>query len=160
MNSPLRADRDAKIKKLSTLLGKKPQKKVFVFSKIIKYVIFLILMLSAYVIYQEKETFRSFLLTKAQKISQRVSKKVTMTDVKYTVGSGNITVSGDITNEDQIIAKVDGVKIIIFDGESKITAWEVQLDEKTLLPEQKVHFSTIKPLPTEIREMRVEVSVF
>ncbi|MDR2667275.1 MAG: hypothetical protein LBB34_04185, partial [Holosporales bacterium] len=158
--SPLRADKNEKIEKLSVLLRKKSEKKSSGFSRAIRYMLLLLLVLLACMAYQQKETFRSFLLNKAQKISQSVSKKIAMVDVKYVVEGSDITVSGDIVNEDKFIAKVAGVRIEIFDAESTIVAWDVHLDEDTLLPEQKSHFSTTKPLPREIREMRVEVSAF
>jgi hypothetical protein len=104
--------------------------------------------------------FNNYLISKARYISQSVVKKIVMTDVKYAMEDNKLSVTGNIVNEDKIIAQITGVKIAVFDRNSEVFSWNAELETNSILPEQKISFSSTKPCPKEIKNIRVEVSVF
>ena len=161
INTPLKADKQAKIERISKL-SKRPQKNSKPKRSFGKYIILAILLGGIALCYQYRSVFTDYLLIKAKKLSESVISKVTMTDVKYEVDDNNmLTVSGDIVNYDErMISKVNGIKISVFDDKSMVISWDSEFDDLKILPQQKVPFNVTKQLPGDVRDMRVEVSVF
>jgi hypothetical protein len=162
INTPLRADRQSKIDRLSAFAGNNRRKTAPKKSgkAAAKYLAFIIIAVALYFIYQNRAVFNDYLISKAKHISESIAKKIVMTDVKYIMDDGKLSVSGDIANEDKIVVRINGVKVAVFDGDSEVLSWNAEPESKNILPEQKTSFSSAKPCPKEIKDIRVEVSVF
>ena len=112
--------------------------------------------------YHNRTIFYDFLIRKAKYLSESVVNKVALSNVKYEITLGNmLTVTGDILNYDErVIARVNGVKISVYDDKSLVLAWNNEFENMQILPQQKVPFSVNKQLPGDIKDIRVEVSIF
>ena len=164
MNTPIKVDKTAKIQRISALSRKRP-KTANTKTRSIKwwkYAIYATLIITVIMCYYHKTIFYNFLLKKAQHLSENVISKVTMLDVKYDISPNNmLTVTGDISNYDEkVIAKVNGLKVTVFDNKSVVIAWSNDFDNLRILPQQKSPFSVNKQLPGDIKDIRVEVSVY
>ena len=161
INTPIRADKQAKIERISSLSRRRhPTSKRK--TGCLKYIILLTLIGGAALCYQYRNVFYDYLLIKAKRLSENVISKVTMTDVRYEVDDNNmLTVSGDVVNYDErMVSKVNGIKISVFDDKSMILSWNNEFDDFKILPQQKVPFNASKQLPGDVKDMRVEVSIF
>ena len=164
MNTPIKVDKTAKIQRISALSRKRP-KTANTKTRSIKwwkYAIYATLIIAVIMCYYHKTIFYNFLLKKAQHLSENVISKVTMLDVKYDISPDNmLTVTGDISNYDEkVIAKVNGLKVTVFDNKSVVISWSNDFDNLRILPQQKSPFSVNKQLPGDIKDIRVEVSVY
>jgi hypothetical protein len=163
MPLPPRADKEANIAKLSTLLGKKrPAPKKPFLRHISLYVVMMLLAVGALMIYQNMASIKSYLMQKALHISESAAKKIVMTDIRYFMepGDNKITVTGNVANEDKIVIAVNGIKVVIFDEDTEVISWRHELESKSLSPNQKVEFLTEKQLHKVMTNPRVEVSLF
>ncbi len=163
INTPLKVDKQSKIDKISSLTknSKKQKPKNSNTKKIWKYITFTALICILGLSYQYRTTFYDYLINKARKLSENVSSKIVMTDVKYTLENNVITVTGNIINDDErIISKINGVKVSAFDSDVNILSWNTEFERMNILPQQKVPFSTSKPLPSNVKNMHIEVSIF
>ncbi|MDR3224194.1 MAG: hypothetical protein LBT03_01230 [Holosporales bacterium] len=158
LNTPLRADKQEKIDRLSSLVNrKKPMKQR---TSIAKYV-FIILSVSILVLlYQSRFLFKDYITSKARRLSDNIVKKTTMKDVQYTLSGQSISVTGYVVNDDESIASISGIKVTIFDGAEEVLSWNSELDSSSIFPKQSVQFSTQNTLPREVGKIRVEVSIF
>ncbi len=161
-NPQIKVDKLRQIQRISSLSKKKTN-----FGKRSRFktwtcVVWLLIIGSCLLGYQYRTVFYKFLIEKAKHLSENVAGKITMTDVKYELMIDNtITVTGSILNYDErAITKVNGVKISVFDGQSLIMTWNNDFDDLRILPQQKIPFSASKQLPNEVKNIRVEVSVF
>jgi hypothetical protein len=161
--TPPIADKAEKIARLSALVGvgrRRPRRRSF-FGRVKWYVVIAALSMGACMMYQNRAMFRAYLVNKARHITEAGIKKVMMTDIKYFIEPENmILVTGNITNEDNVIVNVAGIKVSVFDGDTEVTAWRSELREDNLLPGQKISFSTEQKLPRAASNIRVEVSLF
>lgn len=162
MNTPIKVDKFAQIQRISSLSKKKSTSEKRYSFKMWTYVIWLLVIGSCVLGYQYRTVFYEFLIEKAKRLSENVAGKITMTDVKYELMLDNtITVTGNILNYDErAITKINGVKISVFDDNSLILTWNNDFDDLRILPQQKIPFSASKQLPKDIKNIRVEVSVF
>ena len=164
MNTPIKVDKTAKIQRISALSRKRPKTTNTKTQSIKwwKYAIYATLIIAVIMCYYHKTIFYNFLLKKAQHLSENVISKVTMQDVKYDISPDNmLTVTGDISNYDEkVIAKVNGLKVTVFDNKSVVISWSNDFDNLRILPQQKSPFSVNKQLPGDIKDIRVEVSVY
>lgn len=162
MNTPIKVDKSRQIQRISSLSKKKAFCKKRCIFKTWTCVIWLSIIGSCLLGYQYRSVFYQFLIEKARHLSENVAGKITMTDVKYELIVGNtITVTGNILNYDErTITKVNGVKISVFDDQSLIMTWNNDFEDLRILPQQKIPFSASKQLPRDIKNIRVEVSIF
>ena len=162
MNTPIKVDKTAQIQRISAFSRKKTVNTKKRGIRWGKYVIYAVLITGAVTCYYQRTIFYDFLLKKAQHLSENVISKVAMSDVKYDVSPDNIlTVTGDISNYDEkVIAKVNGLKVTVFDNKSVVISWNNDFDNLRILPQQKSPFSVNKQLPGDIKDIRVEVSVY
>ena len=162
VNAPLRADRQAKIDKLSSLTGRRKaasQKKNR--KRIWKILSGFWLLCGIALCYQYRTAFRDYIFNKARVLSENASNKLVMSDVQYVLNGNEMTVSGRVINTDErSIAKVAGIKVDVFDGETLVSSWKDGLDSGRLLPQQNLPFSLVKKIPVGIKNIRVEVSIF
>lgn len=172
VNSPLIADREAKINKISQLRVtnnrdiSRPDSKVSVW-RIVKYIaIFSAIALISLTIYNKK-MFYDYLLEKAAHLSMSMASKLTMTNVKYFIEEDKVnnkiklTVTGKIVNSDRAVAKLKGVRIFVSDSSGKeIKFWDYNLKCDYMMSEDTLDFSTSDTLPKEVANIRVEASIF
>lgn len=162
-NTPLKADKQKKIKKISSLTknNKKPKPQNPNIKKIWKYLILATLICAVGLGYQYRTTFYGYLVNKAKRLSENVANKIVMTDVKYTIENNMVNISGNIANDDErIISKINGVKISVLDGKNEVLSWNTEFDGMNILPQQKIPFSSSKKLPENVKDMHIEVSIF
>ena len=171
-NSPLIADRQAKIDKILQLNGNKREqrspKKTVNLWKIFKYVVLLMILLAIGGIIYNKEMFHRFLLDKANHLSVNLASKLTMTDVRYFIEEDRetkaitLTVKGKIVNDDRNVAKLRGVKIFVMDSSGKeIKSWDAELKYGYIVSGDSLDFSTSKSLSEKVdNNIRVDVSIF
>ena len=165
MNTPIKVDKSAKIRRISELSRNSRKTHPSDAKRYVglwKYVALLLFIGGILLCYQNRTIFYDFLIKKAKYLSESVVNKVAMSDVKYEVTLGNmLTVTGDILNYDErVIARVNGVKISVYDDKSLVLAWNNEFENMQILPQQKVPFSVNKQLPGDIKDIRVEVSIF
>lgn len=159
VNTPIKADKNAKIERISSLVRRRRcQNK----SRVKKVIVLGLLLVAIGFAYQERAVFYDYLLIKAKKLSENVNSKVMIADVKYDIDENNlIKVFGNLVNYDErMIAKINGVKVSIYDDKSMILSWNEEFEDMKILPHQKIPFSTSKQLPGDVKDMRVEVSIF
>ena len=162
LNTPIKADKIAKIKKISELSKKNRSTGIKNGKSLLGYVILAILISCSILSYQYREIFFDFLIKKAQNLSENIKGKVALTDVKYEIGIDNmITITGNVINYDErMVSKVNGVTISVYDADKLILTWNNEFEEFKILPQQKVPFSVTKQLMQDIKEIKVEVSFY
>jgi hypothetical protein len=161
-NTPLTADRQSRIDRLSALSSRKandkrPKVRGYVTTKI---AVFMLIVTCVYALYLNRHVFYDYILVKARRVSERATPKISVTDVKYVVVDANIVVTGAVVNNDMVVARVGGVKVTVFDGDSTVLSWSSPIEPSTLPPEQRTEFSTKHDIPDSVKSMRVEVSIF
>lgn len=163
-NTPPKADKLNSIESISRLSRRvrrtnKTSQRRFSFASCI---IWLVLFIAICVCYVSRNVFYDYLVEKAQKLSEIVSSKITLSNVRYDVDSSNVVkVTGNVVNYDtRSVAKVGGLSITVFSGNVLISEWQEKFDDLKILPHQKVPFESSKQLPDGIKNIRVEVSVF
>ncbi|MDR0695864.1 MAG: hypothetical protein LBF56_03835 [Holosporales bacterium] len=164
MPSPPMASKEEKIARLSAPSGggrRRIRKRSF-FGKAKWYLVMAgLVSIAACLICQNKAKFQAYLVNKARHITETTIKKIMMTDIKYFIEPGDkLLVTGAIVNEDSVVAKVAGVKVAVYSGNTEVIAWQSDLSEENILPGQRTTFSTEKQLPQAIPDIRVEVSLF
>ncbi len=165
MNTSIKVDKSAKIRRISELSRnsrKTHTRDAKRYARLWKYVVLLLFIGSIVLCYHNRTIFYDFLIRKAKYLSESVVNKVALSNVKYEITLGNmLTVTGDILNYDErVIARVNGVKISVYDDKSLVLAWNNEFENMQILPQQKVPFSVNKQLPGDIKDIRVEVSIF
>lgn len=159
----LKADRKAKINSLSRLLPKKKGRNRSSF--LVRYISVFIIIVLGIVAFYKRDLLNNYLLDKARHLSEITTNKLTMIDVKYTTsriddGSIKIFVTGSIKNEDNVVAKLKGIKVVVYDGDKEIKSWTSTLQAEFIVPQDTLSFSTANALERPAENMRIEVSIF
>ncbi len=133
MNTPIKVDKSAKIRRISELSRNSRKTHPSDAKRYVglwKYVALLLFIGGILLCYQNRTIFYDFLIKKAKYLSESVVNKVAMSDVKYEVTLGNmLTVTGDILNYDErVIARVNGVKISVYDDKSLVVSWNNEFE--------------------------------
>jgi len=162
INTPLKADKTAKIDRLSSFMRKKHKNQKHSFAKIFKYITFIILGLCAATCYCFRDNFLSYINTKAIHLRENISNKFELNNVKYNIDKDNvITVTGNIINRDsKNILTVSGVRINIFNQNKKIDSWNNEFEGGAVLPQQSMPFSSSKHLQGNTENIIVEVLIY
>lgn len=162
INTPLKADKTAKIDRLSSLIKRNNKNEKRSFAKIFKYIIFIILGLCAVACYCFRDNFLSYINTKAIHLRENITNKFELNDVKYNIDKDNvITVTGSIINRDsKNILTVNGVRINIFNQNKKIDSWNNEFEGGAILPQQSMPFSSSKRLQENTENITVEVLIY
>lgn len=163
INTPLKADKSAKIGKLASLIKKKHKKaRKYDISKIVKYVLLMLLAVGIACCYYFKNNFLDYINAKAIHLRENISSKLELINVKYNISENNtVTVTGNIINKDnKNIIKCNGIKINILKGNEKIDSWDNEFDEGVILPQQQIPFSSSKRLKDNTENIIVEVLIF
>jgi len=161
-NTPPTFDKLDKIGRISALTKKRQSTRGNPKSRLTKCIILVIVLGAIGLCYQYRSVFYDYLITKAKRLSDSVVSKVALTDVKYDIEDGNmLRITGNVINYDErIISRINGVRISVLDDKSMVLTWGNDFEDFKILPQQKVPFSASKQLPGEIKNMRVEVSIF
>jgi hypothetical protein len=160
-NTPLTADRQSRIDRLSTLTNKKPSKRPKVRGYVTaKIAVFILVATCVYAMYLNRHVFYDYILAKARRVSESVTPKISVTDVKYEIADAKMVVTGTVVNDDMTVVRVGGVRVTVFDGDSKVLSWSSKIEPGALAPEQRTEFSTEHDVPDGIKSVRVEVSIF
>ncbi|MDR0640353.1 MAG: hypothetical protein LBF65_01295 [Holosporales bacterium] len=159
----LKADKNAKVENLSRLLPKQRKRRKSRF--FVRYLSVILIVLLGTLAFYKWDLFRDYLLDRIKHLSQITSNKLTMLDVKYTTSNIEnngikIFVTGMIKNEDNVVAKVKGIKVTIFDGDREVKSWTSSLQAEFVVPHDSMSFSTANTLDRAIENMKVEVSIF
>jgi ferric-dicitrate binding protein FerR (iron transport regulator) len=161
-NTPLTADRQSRIDRLSALTNrptraKRPKARGYVTAKI---AVFMLIATCAYALYLNRHVFYDYILAKARRVSESATPKISVTDVKYEVADAKMVVTGTVVNDDAVVARVGGIRVTVFEGSSEVLSWSSKLEPGVLLPGQRTEFSTEHDVRDGIEGMRVEVSIF
>ncbi|MDR1609399.1 MAG: hypothetical protein LBR78_00900 [Holosporales bacterium] len=161
-NTPLTADKQSRIDRLSALSnrktgGKRPKPRGYVTAKI---AVFMLIATCVYALYLNRHVFYDYIIAKARRVSESATPKISVTDVKYEVTDARIVVTGTVVNDDMVVARVGGVMVTVFDGDSEVLSWKSPIEPNTLPPEQRAEFSMKHDIPDGVKSMRVEVSIF
>jgi hypothetical protein len=161
---PLKADRQAKIAQLSKLVGgRKKGRRLPSIRRMVAPLSVACLIVIAWLVHANRDVFQGYLTGKIEHISSGLIPRITMENVQYILkeqsGKNMISVSGVIKNEDKIIAKIKGIKITIFDEDTRVKSWDTQLEPGFILPEDSLSFSVDEQLEKKVDKIRVEVSI-
>ena len=167
MNTPLVADKQSKIDKISKLKARNRQQNKTNTWKIVKYIILLSVVVFAGISYYNKDVFYNYLLTKAKHLSASMAGKLLMKDVKYTFSEGTsadnvkIVVEGKLINEDRVVAKLRGIKVSVFNSEGKeLKSWNSALSAGYIVAGDSMSFSTFEFIAKQSSDIKVDVSIF
>jgi hypothetical protein len=161
---PLKADRQAKIDNLSKLVKRKSRRTTASFAKRMMFPLLLFLVVTVgCVVYFDRDAFCVYIANKIEHIKHSLAPKVFMENVRYVVrvepDGSVVNVSGVVKNEGKVVAKVKGVKITIFDGDTQVKSLDSPLSNEFVLPGDKLDFSIDCQLDRKIGDIRVEVSI-
>lgn len=164
IDTPLTADRQSKIDKISALTRntRKPirEKKS---GKFFKYFLILLLISFSALCYHNKDIISNFIISKAKRLSRSVANKLQLMDVRYSIDNENkITISGIVKNEDRSVINVQGVRISAKGPDGKILkSWDENLKSNTLIPGDTINFSSSNQLDsTNNNDIKVEVAIY
>ncbi len=162
-NTPLKADKTAKIGRLKTLIKKHDkERKPYNFGRFLKYIFWIILILGICLCYYFKDNFLNYINAKALHLRENISSKFDLSNVKYNIDKDNvITVTGSINNRDsKNILTVNGLKVNILRQNEKIDTWNNEFEGGVILPQQSMPFSSSKRLQGNTENITVEVLIY
>ncbi len=162
-NTPLKADKTAKIGRLKTLIKKhNTEGKQHNLSRFLKYVFWTIFVAGIVSCYFFKDNFLNYINMKAMHLRENISSKFDLSSVKYSIDKDNvITVTGNINNRDsKNILTVNGVRINVFHQNEKIDTWNNEFEGGVILPQQSMPFSSSKRLQGNTENITVEVLIY
>ena len=162
-NTPLKADKTAKIGRLKTLIKKHDkERKPYNFGRFLKYIFWIILILGICLCYYFKDNFLNYINAKALHLRENISNKFDLSNVKYNIDKDNvITVTGNINNRDsKNILTVNGLKVNILRQNEKIDTWNNEFEGGVILPQQSMPFSSSKRLQGNTENITVEVLIY
>ncbi len=122
-------------------------------------VIFILIGIGLYA-YSRRYVFAEYLAEKAEYISSKMLKKMSLRDVKYLINDGKISVSGKLLNEEEIVSNIDGIRVVVTQSEKEILRWEKPLADQNIMPGQSLYFETSHAFQGEIKDLKVEVSIY
>ena len=169
MNSPLMADKESKINKISKLglRNKEIKKKKTNIRKIIKYGILLIIISTIGISIVNRNSFYEYILLKAKRLTGSVANNLVLNNVKYFIdktsidGNMKITVEGQITNKGNSVTKVNELRASVFDSSGKkIKSWNFASKDSFVVAGDTIEFSTRETLPKQMGDVKVDISVF
>ncbi|MDR1034349.1 MAG: hypothetical protein LBL32_00185 [Holosporales bacterium] len=167
LEKSIKANKSEQIAKISRLSGKR---KHFIAKagslRVISCVLLCIAILAVMGIFYHKDVFTEYLIDRARRLSKNTRKNITMSDVRYNISktdddeSAKIFVTGVIKNDDNFVARIQGIKISIFDGKNEIKSWDAPLRCDYIVPKDSLSFSTETTIDKVPDDIRVEVSIF
>ena len=162
LNAPLKANKEAKIGRLRSLISKNRRGATGNQSQnILKYIIWGITILIAVSCYFLKDNFTQYINTKAITLQKNIANKLTLTNVQYNIVNNNMTVTGVIVNKDtKNIMNANGIKVNILRDKKIIDSWTSEFDGGTILPQQQIPFNSSKQLDCSVDNITVEVLIF
>jgi hypothetical protein len=117
-------------------------------------------------LYLGKDSISGYIVSKARRIAENTANHLIMTDVQYILskpddnGMVKAFVSGVIRNKDQNMARLEGVRVSIYDGTKELKTWDTVLSRDYIIPGESLNFSTTNVLKNPPKDLRVEVSIF
>ncbi|MDR3031462.1 MAG: hypothetical protein LBU35_03710 [Holosporales bacterium] len=165
IDTPLIADKKAKIEKISRLSNKKSlsnRKK----SRWVKYALLILVIIVAIGAYYKKDLFYEYITNKAKRLSESIIPKLTMKDVRYTLtpmeenNKYRVTVSGEIINEDKTVAKFKGIEFFVYDSQNnEIKSWTKNFDTDFVLSGDGLDFSSEEIIENLNGNIKVDVAI-
>jgi hypothetical protein len=165
MDMPLRADKVAKIEKLSRLArkGQPVPKKIYW----MKYLFIILIIATIAISYYKRDLFYNYIANKAKHLSEAIVPKLTMKDVKYMLepieneNKYKIIVTGKIINEDKIVAKFKGIEFSVYDSNNNnIKSWVKNFETDFILVDDSIEFSSTETIEKPIDNIKVNVAIF
>ncbi|MBQ8651300.1 MAG: hypothetical protein IJ481_02105 [Alphaproteobacteria bacterium] len=153
-NSPLRANREESIKKLSKLVKPKKKRKFKV-----QYLLLALFIAVIGIAFCKREAIMQTIVNNAIHIAKQAEKKMSMKDVRYFIEGDKITVFGKVSNDDTRTINLSGINVNLTKDGNVILAWKEQFDVQ-LIPGQELDFETASDIKNFTDDIQVEVSVF
>ena len=131
-----------------------------------RYIVLFILMTILGLCYFNKDFFMEYIHHKIDRLSTNLISKLKLQDVKYLLENTenhdkiSMIVTGKILNEDDLVLKVRGVRVVVYDQNNvEIVSWDDNIKEGFIVSGDVVDFRTIHDIPRFSGNIRVDVSL-
>ena len=165
--SPIKADRQRKIDNISKLTQSKKSKNKLHKRKykqnIIHYVILSILLILGGITYYKQDIIKSFFVQRLINIRKSTVTSLQLTNISYRIENvedkNKIYVTGFIVNNTSSIMSINSLKVTLYSNNREMTSWQIEPDAKSIIPGDKVFFSSEKILDNIYPDLKVGVNI-
>lgn len=160
--SPVKADRNRTIKKLSKLTNKKG-KRNHSSRNVLIYIIILVLTVTIGICYTHMEHIQSFFANKVRHFTNSTVTTVTLSNITYRIDQLNnqykLTVMGDVINTTPSIKSYNGIHIVLLSFGKEIASWTFVPEMKSVIPGGRVAINTSSILNAVPKDIQVLVRI-
>ena len=165
--SPIKADRQRKIDSISKLTQSKKSKNKLHKHKykpnIIHYVILSILLIVGGIAYYKQDIIKSFFVQRLINIRKSTVTSLQLTNISYRIetveNKNKIYVTGFIVNNTSSIMSINGLQVTLYSKNKEMTSWQIEPDAKSIIPGDKIFFSSEKILDNIYPDLKVGVNI-
>ncbi len=170
--APFKADKVSTISRLSKLSRHSKLGKFSRFRKKqrgksghngILYILIITLATMGGVCYTHIDEIREFFITKVKHFTASTIVGLQLTNIVYRIdkvdGQYRISVIGNIVNNTQSVLQCNGLHIVVLSENKEITSWDFVPEPKSIIPGDKIAFSTEKNTVIEPKEPKILVRI-